>query len=140
MAWFDMTPNEMLLEIFSYLTIDDLCLSVRDVCIQWRRLSEANEIWKNLCFTPKRNASQEEIASRLQNMQNLRISEYYGNCNVIETLSTNCTSISQIQIPPTLLQTTMERLTTLRELGILISLNRGGCELTLLLNPKLWIV
>ncbi|XP_033607397.1 uncharacterized protein LOC117282320 [Cryptotermes secundus] len=135
MAWFDMIPNEVLLKIFSYLTIDDLCLSVRDVCIRWRRASQANEIWKNLCFSPKRSASQEEIASRLRHMQNLRIFEYYGTCNVIGTLSEYCTRItvlrvSKIETPSALLKITMERLTALRELGILISLNKEGCELT----------
>jgi hypothetical protein len=135
MAWFDTIPNEILLKIFSYLTVDDLCLSVRDVCIRWRRVSQANQIWKNLCFNPKRSASKEEIASRLKHMPNLRIFHYYGTCNAIGTLSKYCTRItvlhiSKIELHPIVLKVTMERLTTLRDLGILISLTREGCELT----------
>jgi hypothetical protein len=135
MSWFDELPNEVLLMIFSYLSIDDLCPSVRDVCIRWRIVSQADEIWKNLSFNPKRSASKEDIVSRLKNMSKLRTFEYYGTCNVIEALSTHCTMIrvlhiSKIELNPTLLKLTMERLTALRDLNISFGPGREGSEIT----------
>jgi hypothetical protein len=44
MACFDQFPGDILLKIFSYLSIDDLTLSIRNVCTRWRTVSEDYEM------------------------------------------------------------------------------------------------
>jgi hypothetical protein len=81
MAWFDELPNEMLLKIFSYLSMYDISLSVRNVCTRWRAVSEDDEIWKNRVYSPHESTPKEEIICMLKNMPAL------NNFNTLECTS-----------------------------------------------------
>ena len=39
-------PEEVLLEVFSYLTHFDIFQNVRNVCVGWKHLSECACLWK----------------------------------------------------------------------------------------------
>ena len=41
-------PDSLLLDIFSYLNYEDLCLGVRATCERWRRLTHDSTLWKNV--------------------------------------------------------------------------------------------
>jgi hypothetical protein len=135
MAALDKLPDEILLQIFSYLSIEQLSLGVRNVCTRWRELSEDDHIWKHMTYSPKQDAPEDEILFMLGNMAKLRKFHYCGFHNVIEKLSQCCRKISVLIIPniilsPTHLKLTMKRLTELTALHILINPIRKGPQLT----------
>jgi hypothetical protein len=112
----------------------DISLSVRNVCTRWRAVSEDDEIWKDWVYSPAVNTPEQNIICMLKNMPTLRKFQSFGTCNVIETLSQYCRSVSVLLIPniylnANLLKLTMERLTELRELCISISHNSEGSQL-----------
>jgi hypothetical protein len=145
MAWFDGIPDEILLKIFSYLSIRDISLSVRNVCTRWRTLSEGDEIWKDWCYSPAETTPKEEIICMLKNMPALRKFQYFRTCNVIETLSQYCRRVSVLIIPrialnATLLKLTVERLTELSALDIKIRPTREGAEITRIIGKSKTLV
>jgi Leucine-rich repeat (LRR) protein len=145
MAWFDELPNVILLKIFSYLSMRDISLSVRNVCTRWRAVSEDDEIWKNWCYFPDESTPKEEIICMLKNMPALRNFRYFGTCNIIETLSQYCRRVSVLLIPriplnATLLKLTVERLSELSALDITIPPNREGAEITRIIGQSRTLV
>jgi Leucine-rich repeat (LRR) protein len=145
MAWFDEIPNEILLRIFSYLSIHDISLSVRNVCTRWRDISEDDEIWKDWVYSPDESTPKEEIICMLKNMPAFRKFQYFGTCNVIETLSQYCRKVNVLIIPhiklnATLLKLTMERLTELSALHIEIRPTREGAEITRIIGKSKTLV
>lgn len=46
-------PDEMLLHIFSFLTVEDLYFNIRHVCQRWCRLSKVASSWKTLVADDK---------------------------------------------------------------------------------------
>ena len=42
----DGLPDSLLLEIFRYLPLDELCLGARMVCRRWRSVTHDAELWK----------------------------------------------------------------------------------------------
>ena len=48
-------PEEILLKIYSYIRLEDLCLIIPKVCEKWKRLAEDVILWKKLsyiCYCP----------------------------------------------------------------------------------------
>jgi Leucine-rich repeat (LRR) protein len=126
MASINQLPDEILLMIFSYLSIDDLSFSIRDVCPRWREVSEDDKIWFNLRYCPSAQAGVGEINSMLENMPALRQFHFYGTFNFIQKLCECCKRIRVLHIPYTTLSensltSAMRCLTELSELGISIS-------------------
>jgi hypothetical protein len=134
MASLDKLPDEILLKIFSYLSTDDLVLSARNVCTRWRAVSEDDEMWFSLTYCPNTNDSREQIIFMLENMPALRQFRYIGTSNVIEKLCECCRRVGVLHIACTTLNVThlqlvMERLTELRDLGILMSPTKEGLQI-----------
>jgi hypothetical protein len=96
MASISKLPDEMLVMIFSYLDIDDLSLSVRNVCEHWRSVSEDDTLWKNLCYCPSRTTPKQELIRRLKSMPALRYFSYNGTQNVLGTISEHCTKLKHL--------------------------------------------
>jgi hypothetical protein len=65
-------PDELLLEIFSNLSIEDLALSVQHVNAHWKDVTQDDSLWKNQVFSPGYNMTDKEIARHLVNMPALR--------------------------------------------------------------------
>jgi hypothetical protein len=135
MARFDDLPDKILLKIFSYLSIKDIGMSVRNVCTRWRTVSEDEAIWKDLKYFPGTSTPEEDIIIAFEKFPALRFFKYYGTCNVVEKLSEYCRKIRVLQIPhiklsAVILKLTMDRLTELRELVITISITKDGLEVT----------
>jgi hypothetical protein len=145
MAWFDELPNEILLKIFSYLSMHDINLSVRNVCTRWRAVSEDDEIWKDWVYFPHASSPKEEIIFMLKNMPALRNFQYLGTCNVIETLSQYCRRVSVLIIPniylnATLLKLTMGSLSWENFVFQLAPIAKDLNLLTLSANQRHWLV
>jgi hypothetical protein len=141
MASIEQLPDEILLKIFSYLSIEQISLHLSNVCARWRAVSEDDDLWKNRTYFPKANTPKEKIIFMLENMPALRKFQYYGIHNVIEKLSECCRKISVLIIPgiklnATLLELTMERLTELSALHISISPTRKGSQLTRIIGQS----
>jgi hypothetical protein len=135
MARIDDLPDKILLEIFSYLSIEDITESVKNVCTRWRPLSEDETIWMGWGYYPNTRTPEETIIKAFEKFPALRNFMYYGTCNVVEKLSEHCRKITVLQIPhiklsPITFKLAMERLTELSELIITISPTEEGLELS----------
>jgi hypothetical protein len=141
MARFDDLPDKIIVKIFSYLTIAEIRFSARNVCNRWRKLSEDDEIWNHWSYCPTTSCSREEITSILMNVPGLRKFTYNGTCNVIEKLSEYCTKLTLLHVPhiklsADVLKLTMERLTELSELSILISPTEEGLQIARIIGQS----
>jgi hypothetical protein len=141
MARFDELPDKILLKIFSYLSISEIVLCVRNVCSRWRTVSEDDEIWMESYYSPDANTPKECIISTLEKTPALRKFEYFGTCNVIEKLSQCCRRVTELVIPhielnAALLQVTMERLAELSALFITISPTEEGLKITSIIGQS----
>jgi hypothetical protein len=135
MSFFDGLPDEILVMIFSYLSTDDLALSIRNVCLRWRRVSEYKELWYDSSYSPEEDDSLADISLVLENVPALRYFYYFGTCNVIEKLSEKCKELVILHIPHIALnanhlQLVMESLKYLIALCILISPTEEGVKMT----------
>jgi hypothetical protein len=43
-------PDEILLEIVSYLELEDLCFGIAEVCKRWKNLVKDRTLWKTLSY------------------------------------------------------------------------------------------
>jgi hypothetical protein len=95
---FDDLPNEILLKIFSYLSIEDLSLSTYNVSMHWREVSQDNKLWKNAVFSPRKEMSDKEIVKYLENMPALKsYSATRKTTNIVtDTLCRCCRNIKSI--------------------------------------------
>jgi Leucine-rich repeat (LRR) protein len=135
MARFDDLPDKTLLKIFSYLSIKDVSMCVRNVCTRWRAVSEDEVIWKDWGYFPDARTPEEDLILAFEHFPELRKFRYYGTCNVVEKLSEYCRKTRVVHVPhiklsADVLKLTMKRLTELRELVITISPTQDGLELT----------
>jgi hypothetical protein len=92
-------PNELLLEIFSSLDIEDLAMSVQHVNSHWKDVSQDESLWKNQTFSPGYKMSDDAIAEHLMNMPTLRaFAPTRGtNTKVINTMCKYCRDIRHIE-------------------------------------------
>jgi hypothetical protein len=44
-------PEEVLLKIFSYFELEDLCLKIAKVCEKWKGLTKSMLLWKKLSYS-----------------------------------------------------------------------------------------
>jgi hypothetical protein len=64
-------PTELLLDIFEYLSMKELCLSVVPICKQWFMLSKHPCLWKELTFS-RNHISTEKVCELIRRSQLLR--------------------------------------------------------------------
>jgi hypothetical protein len=69
---FDDLPNEILLKIFSYLSIENLSLSTHSVSMHWRKVSQHFQLWRNAVFNARKDITNKEIVKYLENMAALK--------------------------------------------------------------------
>ncbi|PSN39331.1 hypothetical protein C0J52_13307 [Blattella germanica] len=99
---FDDLPNEILLEVFSYLSLEDLAFSAQDVCVRWRDVCQDHKLWKNKDFCPSLQLNENEIIDHFQKMPALRsyrASNVIPN-RVIKSLCRYCKNIQKIDFHP----------------------------------------
>ena len=93
-------PDELLLEIFSNLSIEDLALSVQHVNKHWKDVTQDNSLWKNQVFSPEYKLTDKEIARHLVNMPALKAFcpvRGTNTKNIIPTMCKYCRDIRRIE-------------------------------------------
>jgi hypothetical protein len=65
-------PDVVLLEIFSYLSAEDLAMSIPYIDLRWNELSKSPMLWKGITFTPELNLTESDIIQHIKNMPELR--------------------------------------------------------------------
>ncbi|PNF39161.1 hypothetical protein B7P43_G01357 [Cryptotermes secundus] len=93
-------PDVLLLEILSYLNIEDLAMSVQHVNSHWQNVSQDSSLWKNQTFSPGCKMTDEEIARHLRNMPALQAFCPSGRINtevIVDTLCRYCIDIRHIE-------------------------------------------
>lgn len=93
-------PDELLLEIFSNLSIEDLALSVQHVNKHWKDVTQDDSLWKNQVFSPEYKMTDKEIARHLMNMPALKAFcpvRGTNTKNIIPTMCKYCRDIRRIE-------------------------------------------
>nr|CAD7432824.1 unnamed protein product [Timema monikensis] len=65
-------PNEILVKIFKYLSLEELALSIQFVCEHWKDVSYTDELWDNITYYPNEDTSEKEIVAFLKKTPKLR--------------------------------------------------------------------
>ena len=89
-------PDELLLEVFSYMSIEDLAFSVQNVNKHWKDVTQDDSLWKNQVFSPEYKMSDKEIARNLVNMPALKAfcpARATNTKNIISTMCKYCRDI-----------------------------------------------
>ncbi|GLG98271.1 hypothetical protein R5R35_007981 [Gryllus longicercus] len=92
--------EELLLEIFSYLSLNDVVFSIQFVNIRWRRISYDYELWKNRTYCPLAIESDEVVEKTLKmipKLSNLVLDKRPYLSEVLETLVNNCLDIRRLE-------------------------------------------
>jgi hypothetical protein len=93
-------PDELLLEIFSYCSVQDLVLSIQHVNKRWKEVSQDPKLWKDLVFRPARGTNDELIRRVLEQAPLLRclvLSHEIDAPLLIESLCKGCRDIQKLQ-------------------------------------------
>jgi hypothetical protein len=96
----DNFPDEILLEIFSYCSVQDLVLSVQHVNRRWRGVSQDPKLWKDLVFRPAKETDEELIRSVVEQAPMLRylvLSHEVDAPSLTESLCKGCRDIRRLQ-------------------------------------------
>ncbi|KAK7794506.1 hypothetical protein R5R35_004723 [Gryllus longicercus] len=89
-------PDEMILKIFSYLDIRDICFSVCAVCKRWNSLTYERTLWKSIKFICSNNMPLHCIENVLRHAPLLQAIELQWRTDVeiiIKELISNCEDI-----------------------------------------------
>ncbi|XP_047004012.1 dynein regulatory complex subunit 6-like isoform X2 [Schistocerca americana] len=65
-------PNEILLQIFFYLSVEDIALNVQFVCSRWSEVCSNDVLWKNSCLSVEGSASIQYVVSLLKKVPKLQ--------------------------------------------------------------------
>ncbi|GLH14708.1 Uncharacterized protein GBIM_19046 [Gryllus bimaculatus] len=94
-------PDEILVEIFSYLTVEDLATRVRKVCSRWEEVAKENKLWRNLTYTPSNKTSLDQIIEVLKGAPKLQMfipEGEYINGQLLKAVVTYCKDIRSLKI------------------------------------------
>ncbi|GLH11915.1 F-box/LRR-repeat protein 2, partial [Gryllus bimaculatus] len=119
-------PDDILVEVFTYLTVEDIVLRIRHVNERWVAVAENSRVWKRLTYRPTLRYSEKEIidflrqAPKLQwfvppcgytttallmaimkyckNIRNLELNMAEANCNLLEKLVSDCPNIETLTV------------------------------------------
>jgi hypothetical protein len=96
----DNFPDEILLEIFSYCSVQDLVLSVQHVNRRWKDVSHDPKLWKDLVFRPAKGTDEELIRRVVEQAPMLKclvLSHEIDAPLLIESLCKGCRDIRKLQ-------------------------------------------
>jgi hypothetical protein len=96
----DEFPDEILLEIFSYCSVEDLVLSIQHVNRRWKEVSQDPKLWKDLVFRPPKGTADDFIRSVVEQAPMLRcliLSHEIDAPLLIDSLCKGCRDIQKLQ-------------------------------------------
>ena len=100
----DNFPDEILLEIFSYCSVEDLVLSIQHVNRRWREVSQDPKLWRDLVFRPAKGTDEELIRSVVEQAPMLRylvLSHEIDAPLLTDSLCKGCRDIRKLQFSST---------------------------------------
>ncbi|KAK7864327.1 hypothetical protein R5R35_009171 [Gryllus longicercus] len=88
-------PDEVLLEIFQYMSLEELVTCIQNVSLRWRNVSQHSvRLWKNKIYKPISRVTDEEIIATLKKMPQLRTFVFNPDClkldEIINVLCSHC--------------------------------------------------
>ncbi|XP_067004801.1 F-box/LRR-repeat protein fbxl-1 [Anabrus simplex] len=92
-------PNDVLVEILSYVSFNDLIHSVQHVCTRWREVSGDIMLWRNRVYSPAYGESDVNIAGVLEQTPKLRtliINERGVRSMVLRALAQHCPHLRKL--------------------------------------------
>ncbi|XP_069676596.1 uncharacterized protein [Periplaneta americana] len=93
-------PDEILLEIFSFCSVEDLALSIQHVNKRWREVAQDPRLWKDLVFKPERGTDDEHIRSVVEQAPLLRrvvLSHEVDAPLLVDALCRGCQDLQKLQ-------------------------------------------
>ncbi|XP_066994851.2 F-box/LRR-repeat protein 2 [Anabrus simplex] len=93
-------PDDVLVEIFSYLTFNDVIHSVQHVSCRWKIIVQYADLWRNLVYIPDFGDSDSHITSTLQQTPKLQtlVLKRRGVCaSVLYTFLYNCSYLKKLE-------------------------------------------
>ena len=93
-------PDEILLDIFSYCSVEDLALSIQHVNKRWKEVSQDPKLWKDLVFRPAKGTTDEQIRSVVEQAPLLRclvLSHEIDAPLLVDSLCKGCRDIKKLQ-------------------------------------------
>lgn len=93
-------PDEILVEIFSYLSFKDLILSAQLVNRRWAEVSRDVELWRDITYTPDPRTEHSDIVNILEKAPMLRsfVSETEANIyEIVDALCVHCKDIRKLE-------------------------------------------
>lgn len=99
----DDLPNELLLEIFSYVPVRDIVNGVENVCCRWNLLVKDTRLWKHLVYQPTFHyALNDEVINVFLGAPQLRWFVPPPNCcsevHLLQTVSILCKNIRAYEL------------------------------------------
>ncbi|GLH12181.1 hypothetical protein R5R35_008678 [Gryllus longicercus] len=94
-------PDEILVEIFSYLSVEDLVLQVRHVSNRWGEVVKDSRLWKHLTYRPAYRYTESHIIDFLKQAPNLRwfVPQYrYTTGRLLEAVIKYCKNIRELEL------------------------------------------
>ncbi|PSN35375.1 hypothetical protein C0J52_19278 [Blattella germanica] len=83
-------PDDVLIEIFTNFSAEELVLYIGLVNTRWNRLVQTWTLWKNLTFTPPLNMSKENIVQCLKYMPKLKSLKLHHEKYINEIITAVC--------------------------------------------------
>ncbi|XP_068086771.1 F-box/LRR-repeat protein fbxl-1-like [Anabrus simplex] len=98
----NMLPAEVLLEIFSYCSLEDVAMSIPYVCSWWRDVSRDTCLWKHFVYRPLRTVTNKEIIDILRLSPQLKavdFSKHYIRSDIVDVLIECCPKLERLCVP-----------------------------------------
>lgn len=98
-SYIEALPNEILLQIFSYLSVNDLYYNVRRVCSRWQQLSMLSPSWRRV--SAGNNIPTEDLHNWIQFspvIRHIQISDRTDADFILEAVSKHLTKLKSITI------------------------------------------
>ena len=98
LCYINKLPDELILRIFSYLSVVQICLHVKPVCKKWRRLSYDPVLYKSLDFSWTEYDQIEPILKNAIFLEDLTIVRCENISEILSLLIKNCNRLKELSI------------------------------------------
>ena len=92
-------PAELLFDIFTYLSVEDIVNNVRNTCQRWKEITEHEYFWNRVKFEPSSNMKPQEIMYYLGETPELKHVKFSSTSelkDVLEFMCNKCDCIESI--------------------------------------------
>lgn len=95
-------PNEMLVEIFKYLDVEDLVFGVKHVSQLWAEVSQDSRVWKCMSYAPAGHTPLRSVISVLNQSPKLKVfhacSQPGTDLDVLDAVGENCRVLKKLSL------------------------------------------